>query len=65
MQIENQEQFSVLDIYNKKIKFFQIENTNSFHILIDNQGSKKKLEEIIIKQKKEKKKKITKTILKT
>ena len=54
MQIENQEQFSVLDI--KNIKFFQIENTNSFHILIDNQGSKKKLEEIIIKQKKEKQK---------
>ena len=56
LQIENQEQFSFLNIYNKNIKFFQIENTNSFHILIDNQGLEKKLEEIIIKEKKEKKK---------
>jgi hypothetical protein len=56
LQIENQEQFSFLTIYNKNIKFFQIENTKSFHILIDNQGLEKKLEEIIIKEKKEKKK---------
>ena len=56
LQIENQEQFSFLNIYNKNIKFFQIENTNSFHILIDNQGLEKKLEEIIIKEKKKKKK---------